>query len=453
MRCLNRCLWALPILLCILPAVSQAATGLLDNIAAGYKNASSGWYGILFPYAQRLFWLLATIEFGWSSIVWIMGRDEMGSLMAKFIKKIISIGFFYAILLNSNTWIPAIINSFVTAGQQAAQINSISPSQVLDTALTTAGIFFKSYSVKGLLSNIPASLLAVFVSIMIVCSYAVIAAQLLIALIESYIAISAGVLFLGFGGSRWTIEFTQKQISFAFATGVKLFMLYLIIGVGQVQAVNWNATLQTVDLGSGEGINTIFAILGGTLIYMFLAWSVPSLAAAMLAGSPNLTAGAAGLTMATSVGAMVGTAAYGAAATLGSGKGALSFAKAAGTAWGAAGAQGALSGNSSLFRQGMGAVGHFGMAAWDTMAPNTTKGARMSNALDVTKQGFEEQAAAQGLSPTTPSSSPSSTAKPYQSAQSVEDTLRNVAKGKRKTLPNDSAPLSSIHIKLNHTEE
>jgi type IV secretion system protein TrbL len=328
MRCLNTLV--LLMTCCMIPALSSASPGLLDNIALGYKNASTGWYDILFPYAQRLFWLLATIEFGWSSIVWMLGRDEMGTLMAKFIKKIISIGFFYAILLHSNTWIPAIIDSFVSAGQQAAHVNGISPSEVLNTAIRTVGILFKAYGGHGLLTNLPASLLAVFVSIMIVCAHAVIAGQLLLALIESYIAISAGVLFLGFGGARWTVNFTEKQISFAFATGVKLFMLYLIIGIGQVQAANWGALLQSVDLSSGEGINTILAILGGTLIYMLLAWSIPSLASSMLSGSPHLTAGAAGMTMLTSVGAMVGTAGYTAATALGAGKVTTSLAAAAG---------------------------------------------------------------------------------------------------------------------------
>ena len=90
---------------------------------------------------------------------------------------------------------------------------------------------------------------------MIVMSFAIISAQLLIALVESYIAISAGMLFLGFGGSRWTTDFVQKFIGYAFATGVKLFMLYLIIGIGNTQAAGWLvAAAKSVKWASGSRV-------------------------------------------------------------------------------------------------------------------------------------------------------------------------------------------------------
>ena len=51
-------------------------------------------------------------------------------------------------------------------------------------------------------------------------AFVVAAGQLLVALIESYFVISAAIIFLGFGGSRWTQDFVQKYLGYAIAIGV-----------------------------------------------------------------------------------------------------------------------------------------------------------------------------------------------------------------------------------------
>jgi type IV secretion system protein TrbL len=64
----------------------------------------------------------------------------------------------------------------------------------------------------GLLDGFFASLIAGITAIVVVIAFAVIAAQLLVALVESFIVIGAGVLFLGFAGSRWTKFFTERYL-------------------------------------------------------------------------------------------------------------------------------------------------------------------------------------------------------------------------------------------------
>ncbi|KMY85162.1 Conjugative transfer protein TrbL [Candidatus Paraburkholderia calva] len=56
-----------------------------------------------------------------------------------------------------------------------------------------------------------------------------VAAQLLVTQIESFIRIGAGVILLGFGGSRWTTDMSSKYMQYAVATGLKLMVLYVIV--------------------------------------------------------------------------------------------------------------------------------------------------------------------------------------------------------------------------------
>lgn len=288
--------WMLLVAACSLFLVSPAAfaADILDTITSSYQSASSGWFSTLQAYAHTLFWLLAAIELAWAAITWTFEKDAIPSFTAAFVKKIMGISFFYALLLYASTWIPAIINSFQTAGKSAGGFAGagITPSSVMDLGISTAGQMLEKIKDLSLFDSPMTIVVAGLSALGIVIAFTIIASQLMIALIESYIIIGAGVLFLGFGGSRWTSDFAHKNICYAFANGVKLFMLYLILAIGMAQAETWGALLATTDL------NNVFAVLGASLVLGFLSFQIPGLAASMLSGAPSLTAGSAAQSMA-----------------------------------------------------------------------------------------------------------------------------------------------------------
>jgi type IV secretion system protein TrbL len=266
---------------------AQTPPDVLDGMLSGYKSASSSWLGKIEPIARSLFWKLAAIEFAWSTIVWALQQDQMQSFVASVVKKLIGIGFFYALLLNASSWMPAIVDGFTEAGKQASGVGSLTPSLVFDRGIDVANAVLSGVGVLGVLKNPIVSIVAGWAAIFIVIAFIIIAGQLLVTLIESYIVITAGVLFLGFGGSRWTTDLAQKYISYAVATGVKLFMIYLIIGVALAQSATWAALLATASF------TNIFVVLGASVLLAFLAFQIPNMAASMLSGAPSLTAGAA----------------------------------------------------------------------------------------------------------------------------------------------------------------
>lgn len=281
----NLLLFSLAILM-LLTAL-EANAQVLDTINDSYKSATGGWLSNILPIAKSLFWKLAAIEFAWSAIVWALQQENMQSFTAVVVKKIMGIGFFYALLLNAGDWIPAIINSFTKAGQTASGASGLSPSSVIDMGINAANVLLNALHDKSIWDDFMTIVIGGLSALGIVLAFTIIAGQLLVALVESYIVISAGVLFLGFGGSRWTTDFTQKYLSYAVGTGVKLFMLYLIIGLGMTEAENWKTLLATAKYVE------MLSVLGGSLVLCFLAFQIPNMAASMLSGAPSLTAGAA----------------------------------------------------------------------------------------------------------------------------------------------------------------
>lgn len=277
-------------------------TAILNEITQQYHNATSGWYSYLFPIASHLFGLLAIIELAWSGIWWALEKSDVSSLWTELLKKILVIGFFYTIMLNAQSWIPAIIQSFEQAGSGASHFNSLYPTDVLDQGISLASALFIPLQKAGWtdVGNIGGWLIGGLVAIVILLAFAVIAALLVVTLVESYIVVGAGVLMLGFSGSRWTTQFASNYLSYAVSVGTKLFVLFLVVGVGASVSSHWASILPTEGL---KNFTPLLEVLGGSVVFMMIALSVPTKAASIVSGASHSTFGALSAAMGVTVGA------------------------------------------------------------------------------------------------------------------------------------------------------
>lgn len=332
--------------------------GVLDSIAKSYKDATGGWSSVLVGSAHTLFFYLASIELAWTGIVWVMEKDNLSSFTTALIKKTIWLGFFYALLLNFDTWVPAIINSFGKAGLNAAHLSQgLSPSLVIEVGLDCLDHIMSAVDKLGFWAGIFPSLMASICSLFILACFFVIALQLLATLVESYIILSAGIIFLGFGGSRLTNDFVQKFLGYAVSVGVKLFMIYLIIGIGMSFSDGWAKLLQGEDK---DLIRNFVVIAGSTFIYAGLVWKIPAFAASLMSGVSTFTAGGMAGSAAMPTGGAVAVAGAGMTSIGGAGAAINSAVKMAGG--GSGGSGGALGSGSLGGSSGGGGGGEVGGA-------------------------------------------------------------------------------------------
>src|SRR5204863_7220016 len=120
--------------------------------------------------------------------------------------------------------------------------------------------------------------------------FLVITVQFVVAVVESYIVVSAGFIFLGFGGSRWTAPYVERYIGLAVAVGVKIMILYLLIGSGMTLSDGWLSSAVNVP-GTPSPSMSAFDIMGAALIFMAVCWQAPKLIAGVIGGSPSLSGG------------------------------------------------------------------------------------------------------------------------------------------------------------------
>src|SRR5438445_4994881 len=258
---------------------------ILNDIVRDYQSVSGAWFSSLQPIAQTLFWTLVLIELIWSAIWWVVDREDGLGVVTALLRKVLAIGFFYALLLNGGAWIPAIIQGFSQAGARASGVADLSPTGVFDQGLALANQILNAVQGLGLLESVFPSLVAALTALVVVVSFAIIAAQLLVALVEGFIVIGAGILFVGFSGARWPKFFTERYLSYVASIGVKLFVLYPIMGAGTGSAARWVSVL---DHGGFSPI-PFFYVMGWSLVFLFLTWHIPSVAAAAMVGTVHLS--------------------------------------------------------------------------------------------------------------------------------------------------------------------
>ena len=322
-----------------------------------YRNQRITWSANIWPFANTLFGILATIEFAWSAAVMLLEKNDLQSWTSALVRKIMWIGAFYALLLNGRIWIPAIIDSFERIGQTASGFNGISPSSVFAQGINIAGALMDGASTSAFFTNTGACLSLILAAALIVLAFTGITIQFVVAMVESYIVVAAGFIFLGFGGSRWTAPYTERYIGLAVSVGVKIMMIYLLIGTGMDVALTWVDDAQKVAASPAPAMGA-FGIMGSALIFLMLCWQIPKLFAAVLGGSPALTGGDLIATGTTLVAGAAAVASLGAGAVAAAAGGAAAVSGAAGAGGGAAGGSGA--GSAAGVGSGVGAAGKAG---------------------------------------------------------------------------------------------
>ena len=269
------------------PALAQAQNPpVLDGIANQYRDASRLWRPRLIPIAQQLFMLLASLEFAVSGMVWALRRDRLDDIAAKFLLKFTLVAFLLALITSFTFWIPPIVNGFAAAGERAIGTGgTISPSGIMDIGRESSLTILNALDIGVMLSNPAMAIYGALAALLVALAYTAIAAQLVLVLVESYVVLGGGVLFLGFAAFRGTAVFAENLIAYTFGIGIKIFLLYLIVGLGSQIARGWIPLIQSSSFFGPA--SPLLQVVGGSIIFAVLAIRVPNAVASRLSGSSS----------------------------------------------------------------------------------------------------------------------------------------------------------------------
>jgi type IV secretion system protein TrbL len=355
--------WAGVLVLLLAAATAHAApansAGYLDAIATNFQTASGGWMTTAQGYAFSIFTGLAGLDLAWWGIKNVLKKNDLSDFFAGMTLKVSSLAFFYTIIKEAPTWMPMILQSFTKMGQGigGASAAAMTPSGIIGQAFSVIDKLWAAFEaqpggITHVASNFLVAMIVAMTSVLALIGFSLVALQLLMTLIESYLVGGAGLVMLGFTGSGLTSTFGEKYIGYMVSVGIKLLIIYAIAGLGgnlinnEIAYINQWMTSST----SSQPLPPMDLLSVGTamLIYGVMGMQVPGLAASMMNGSPSMTLGnvAGG-----AAGVAAGVAGAGAAAVAG-------YAGAVGAAQGGlnklAGLVGAGSGGSSAAAGGIG---------------------------------------------------------------------------------------------------
>ena len=268
-------------------AVQDPNAPVLGTITDSYRLSSQVWLARLVPVAQRTFVLLAGIEVALSGLIYGLKRQHMDELASRFVLKCGLLSFLFALITSFPLWIPKIVAGFAAAGEAAVGAQgTINPSDVIDLGIALAGKLLASFDVAGILRDPVMVIFGAICAVVVLFAYVIVAAQLVLVLVESYIVLSGGVLFLGFAAFRGTAGLTEGYLTYALYVGVKIFLLYLVTGVGAALSATWAAELQTApDILTGGAME--WHVIGGVVVFAIMVLRIPNSIAGRITSHPS----------------------------------------------------------------------------------------------------------------------------------------------------------------------
>ena len=289
--------WRKPVILCGVCAAAFFATVQIAHAQTSpsamldqFRAVRMTWLSTAATYANRLFGLLALIEFAWTAAILVLERTDLQGWTAALIRKMMFIGAFFALLNFGADWIPRVINSFQIIGQTASGLGSLAPTDILVQGLNITGNLLSGAASSGWLGNFGTALSLVFAAMLAFLAFLGLTVQLVVTLVESYLVVGAGFIFLGFGGSRWTAPYVERYISLAVSTGVKVMVLYLLLGAGLTLTNGWVVAARAIP-GSAEPAVDALDIAASAVLLLMICWNVPKMTAGILGGTPAFTGG------------------------------------------------------------------------------------------------------------------------------------------------------------------
>jgi type IV secretion system protein TrbL len=280
------------------PASAQSAD-VLDQVVSQFQSRAAGWEGALRSFALGTFGILAAIEFAWAAFKLAFRGADVSEWLAELVNQILFLGFFLALLQNSVTWGNAIVNSFRQAAS-AAGGSAIAPSDVFASGVKIAALVLNQLSIW----HAEASAGLIVAGIVIIICFALMAACMVLALVESYLIISMGVLFMAFGGSRWTKDFAVSTIRYTVSVGAKLMVLQLLVSVGTGFIQSWTNSFSDVT------DTTLCILIGCSIVMLALVQTLPETMQRIVNGS-SMASGSALVGAAAAVGGAVGAVGMG----------------------------------------------------------------------------------------------------------------------------------------------
>jgi type IV secretion system protein TrbL len=328
---------------------------VIDQFMQTFISYIDSGFGLLNGDVAALSSILIAIDITIAGLFWAL--DGEGNVLARLIKKILYVGAFAFIINNFSNLANIVYNSFSGLGLQAtgstltAQ-DLLRPGKLAGTGFQAAYPLLQEAGKYMSFTGIFAHAVTIFVLcvawLIVVLAFFILAVQLFITILEFKLTTLAGFVLVPFALWGRTAFLAERVLGNVVSSGIKVMVLAVIIGIGSTFFAQFASALP----GQEPSLKDAMALALASLALFGLGIFGPGIATGLVAGAPQLGAGAAIGTGA----ALVGGAMLGGAGARAIGGGTLSAVRAGASLTGGA-AMAYNLGQATSGKSGLGGVG------------------------------------------------------------------------------------------------
>ncbi|MGN6848890.1 MAG: P-type conjugative transfer protein TrbL, partial [Sphingomicrobium sp.] len=301
---------------------------VIDRFMAAFIHYIDSGFGLLRGDVAFLTTTLVGIDITLAGLFWAMGGED--DVIGRLLKKILYVGAFALIIGSFSTLADIVFRSFAEAGITAGG-GGVSADQLLKPGFIASTGF---EAAKPLLDQVsllmgPIAFFENFLTIavlmtawlFVILAFFILAIQLFITIIEFKLTTLAGFVLVPFALWNRTSFLAERVLGNVVSSGIKVMVLAVIVGIGS----GFFSEFKAAAAGQQPDLMGSMSLVLASLALLGLGIFGPGIASGLVAGAPQLGAGAAIGTTAAAVGTLAvgGGLAGGARAIGGAGLGAV----------------------------------------------------------------------------------------------------------------------------------
>ena len=291
--------------------------GVIDQFTSVFSTYIDSGFGLLSADVAFLTTVLITIDIVLAGLFWSMNGEA--NVLGQFVKKVLYVGAFAFILNNFQFLATVIFDSFAELGLKATgttitAADLLKPGFVANTGFEAATPLLDEANALAGFPDIFANAVSIFIIMLawliVLLAFFILAIQLFVTIIEFKLTTLAGFVLVPFALWNKTAFLAEKVLGNVIASGIKLMVLALIVGIGSTIFSSVTSAFTPGAVTLQQAAATILASLSLLALGIF----GPGIATGLVSGAPQLGAGAA---VGTALGAGAGVAAGGALGFMG----------------------------------------------------------------------------------------------------------------------------------------
>jgi type IV secretion system protein TrbL len=271
-------------------------TGVSDRFLDVFTRYIDSGFGLLGSEVAFLATTLVAIDVTLAALFWSWSAGD--DILARLIKKTLYVGFFAFLLSNYNSLARIIFESFSGLGLKASGSGLSAADFLHPGKLAQAGIdagrplLESAQQMCGFpqfFDNFPKIIVLMVGWLIVLVAFFVLAVQLFVTLIEFKLTTLAGFVLVPFGLFGKTAFLAERVLGNVVASGVKVLVLAVIIGIGSTLFGEFMQDFR----GQDPSLEEVLSLALASLCLLGLGIFGPGIANGLVSGAPQLGAGAA----------------------------------------------------------------------------------------------------------------------------------------------------------------